>query len=107
MTSMAQLSDKEIEQRIDDLAKTMRQRGLAFSDTQARERARGIVMQEVRMQGDFDKIKDDPALNPQQRKSHFSDEEMKNAGGMLTGNELPKDVPLSELLKGRPREQKK
>ena len=97
------LSEAQVQERIVELAKNMRARGLATSDLQARERARDIVLQEIRMQADFDSKKDDPALNPQQRPQKISDEQMKTSGGMLTGNELPKDIPLSELLKERPR----
>ncbi len=95
------LSEQEINARIDALAKNMREKGLAWSDSQARERAKDIVMQEVKAQEAFEKMKDDPALNPQQRKHKVSEEDLKASGGMLTGNELPKDVPLAELLKGR------
>jgi hypothetical protein len=107
---MTKLSDAQVEERIHELARSMRSRGLAFSDMQARERAREIVLQELQMQEDFESRKDDPSLNPQQQKPRarqVSDEQLKAAGGMLTGNELPKDVPLAELLKGRAREQKK
>jgi hypothetical protein len=94
-------TEQEINERIDQLAKNMRAKGLAFSDSQARERARDIVMQEVKMQSSFDKIKDDPKFNPQQRTAHVSPDTLKQSGGMLTGDELPKDMPLSEILKGR------
>jgi hypothetical protein len=105
---MTRPSDAEIEERVQQLAQTMRQRGLAFSDSQARDRARDIVMQEMKLQEEFERKKDDPAVNPQQRRTqHIPDEAMRGAGGMLTGNELPKDVPLAELLKGRSREQKR
>lgn len=99
------LSDAQIEERIVELAKSMRARGLAFSDMQARERARDIVLQEVKMQEEFEQRQHDPSLNPQQRPRTVSEDELKRSGGMLTGNELPKDVPLAELLKGRNREQ--
>ena len=95
------LSEEEINARINTLAENMRKKGLAWSDSQARERAKDIVMQEVKMQATFEAMKDDPSQNPQQRKVQITKEEMKQAGGMLTGDELPKDVPLSELLKGR------
>lgn len=95
------LSEAQVEERIAELAKNMRSRGLAMSDMQARERARDIVLQELQMQAKFERMKDDPALNPQQRPRQVTDEQMKTAGGILTGNELPKDVPLAELLKGR------
>ncbi len=98
-------TEQEISARIESLAQNMLQKKLAFSLSQARERARDIVNQEMRSQEQFEKMKDDPALNPQQRKMHVSPETLKSSGGMLTGNELPKDVPLSELLKGR-KEQK-
>jgi hypothetical protein len=94
-------SEQDINARIEQLAQTMRQKGLAFSDSQARERARDIVMQEVSMQSSFEKMKDDPSLNPQQRKATITPEAMKQAGGMLSGDEFPKDIPLSEILKGR------
>ena len=95
-------SEAQVEERIAELAKNMRARGLATSDMQARERARDIVLQEIQMQAKFEKMKDDPALNPQQRPRQISDEQMKTAGGMLKGDELP-NIPLSELLKGRPK----
>jgi hypothetical protein len=94
-------SEHEINERVELLAQNMLQKRLAFSISQARERARDVVMQEVSMQQAFEKMKDDPTLNPQQRKSHISAETMKQAGGMLTGNELPQDIPLAELLKGK------
>jgi hypothetical protein len=94
-------SEHDIQERIDQLAATLRQKGLAFSDSQAKERARDIVMQEVKMQKSFDEMKDDPARNPQQRTGHIPPEVMKQAGGMLTGSELPQNVPLAELLKGK------
>jgi hypothetical protein len=97
-------SEQDINNRIEQLAATLRTKGLAFSDSQARDRARDIVMQEVKMQASFEKMKDDPSLNPQQRTSHISPEKMKEAGGMLTGDELPKNVPLAELLKPRKKE---
>lgn len=100
------LSEQEINDRVEALAKNMRAKGLAFSDMQARERAREIVMQEVKTQAQFEAMKDDPSRNPQQRTGHVPPEVMKQSGGMLTGDEFPKDIPLAELLKGR-REQKK
>jgi hypothetical protein len=95
------LSQQEIDARISALAANMRAKGLAWSDSQAKERARDIVMQELKSQEQFEKMKDDPALNPQQRPSHISPETLKQAGGMLSGDEFPKDVPLAEILKGR------
>jgi hypothetical protein len=94
-------SEHEIQERIDQLAAMLRQKGLAFPDSQAKDRAREIVMQEVKMQQSFDAMKDDPARNPQQRTGHVSPEVLKQSGGMLTGTELPQDVPLAELLKGK------
>lgn len=99
------LTEAQIEDRIAELAKNMRARGLAFSDMQARERARDVVMQEMRMQQDFEKMKDDPALNPQQRPRVVSDETLKGSGGMLTGDELPKNRHLADILKGRRKEE--
>ncbi len=93
-------TEAEINARVEALAATLRQKGLAFSDSQARERAREIVMQEVSMQTSFDKMKDDPTKNPQQREAHVPQDKLKEYG-LMTGTELPNDVPLSELLKGR------
>ena len=93
-------NEREVEERIQQLAQTMRAKGLAFSDSQARERARDIVMQEVKMQANFEAMKDDPEKNPQQRTHHVSQDALKQHG-LLTGTELPKDVPLADLLKGR------
>jgi hypothetical protein len=95
------LSEEQIAQRIKELAASMRARGLATSDMQARERARDIVHQEIAMQKSFEAMQNDPSRNPQQRPRTVSEETLKASGGMLTGNELPKDVPLAELLKGR------
>lgn len=100
------MSEQEINERIEHLASNMRARGLAFSDSQARQRARDIVMQEVAMQESFDKKKDDPALNPQQQRHGISQDQLKESG-MLTGNELPENVPLAELLKGTRNKDKK
>lgn len=97
-------SEAEINSRIEALAENLMQKKLAFSMSQARERAREIVLQEVKMQEGFEKIKDDPAHNPQQRVQHVAVEDLKKHG-LLTGSELPQDIPLAELLKGR-REQK-
>jgi len=99
------LSDAQLQDRISELAKSMRERGLVMSDMQARERARDIVMQEVAMQEKFEQMQHDPAHNPQQRPRTVSEEELKRSGGMLTGDELPKNVPLAELLKGRTRKE--
>lgn len=97
-------SEKEINERIETLAQNLRQKGLAWSDSQARERARDIVMSELRSQEQFEKMKDDPVLNPQQKmpeRQHIPADVLKQmSGGMLIGDELPKDMSLSELLKG-------
>jgi hypothetical protein len=97
------LSESEINERIENLAQNLRVKGLAWSDSQARERAREIVTNELRAQEQFERMKDDPSLNPQQKghKSQIPPEVLKQmSGGMLVGDELPQDVPLSELLKG-------
>jgi len=97
------LSEREINDRIEALAQNLRSKGLAWSDSQARERAKDIVMNELKGQEAFEKMKDDPNLNPQQqgpRRPLLTPEQMKQSGGMLIGDELPKDVPLAELLKG-------
>ena len=98
---MTQPTDAQINARIEELAKAMRARGLAHSDMQARERAKDIVMGEIKYQASYEAAKDDPAMNPQQRKSTISDEAMKTAGGMLRGDEFPKGVSLADVLKGR------
>lgn len=98
------INQQEIDERIESLAQHLRQKGLAFSDSQARDRARDIVMNEIKAQDQFEKMKDDVALNPQQTKTdkRISPEILKQkSGGMLIGDELPDDVPLAELLKGR------
>lgn len=94
------VSEADINERVEQLAQTLIEKRLAFSQSQARERAREIVMQEVSMQSNFEEMKDDPARNPQQRVHNVPIEDLKKHG-MLTGNELPEDVPLAELLKGR------
>ncbi len=94
-------SQAEIDERINKLAKEMVAKRLAFSESMARERARDIIMQELKSQEMFEKVQFDPAKNPQQRTNKVSPELLKTAGGMLTGNELPENVPLSELLKGK------
>lgn len=97
-------TDQEIEERIQKLAQQMRERGLATSDMQARERARDVVMNEMNMMKSYADAQFDPAKNPQQRPSRVAPELLAKSGGMLKGDELP-DVPLAELLKGRKREE--
>jgi hypothetical protein len=98
-------TEQEIEDRITTLAQQMRERGLATSDMQARERARGVVMNELAMMKSYADAQFDPSKNPQQRPTKVAPEVLAKSGGMLTGDELPKDIPLAELLKGRKREE--
>ncbi len=94
-------TETEINARIEVLAKQMRARGLVHSDMQAREQAKDIIMGEIKYQASFEAAKDDPNINPQQRKSTISAEDMKAAGGMLSGDEFPKGMSLADALKGR------
>lgn len=92
-------TEMEIQERVERLAQSLQEKGLAWSKSQALAQARDIVMQEVRSQAQFEAMKDDATKNPQQRKT-VPPEVLRKSGGMLTGSELD-DVPLAELLKGR------
>lgn len=87
-----------VEEKITKLATSMLERKLAFSQSQARERAREIVLQEISMQTTFDQHVDEAKKNPEERKRTVSDEKLKQSGGFLKGNEL-EGINLSEMLR--------
>ncbi len=83
-----------VQQRIKELAKTLRSTGIAASETRAEEMARDIVRTEVRQQERLDQRRNDPSLNPQQR----TGSETRAPQSFSIDSSIPQDKPISELL---------
>lgn len=94
------MDERQIEEKAKQLAKTLKERGIAPSDTRAMEMAKDIVRTEVRQQEALDRRRFDPQLNPQQRTGSTEQKgtDVRSAAAIAEQHGIDPDTPISALL---------
>ncbi len=92
------MDDRQFEERVKQLAATLKAQGIAASETRAREMAADIVRTERKQLADHERKRFDPDVNPQQRVVNAAIQRVEQHAQRINVEGADANTPISDLV---------